>query len=287
MDKKNKNEPLLKDEYVTPPKAAAPRKKSSSEIKEEQDRVREKAELLKLRQGIIDESEMIPEDSPEVIEKPHGWKIVENFFYHYKWFVIGGLFAAVVLGYMIWQLVTKERYDLYVLAVSTQNASGIYAKQVDIEKALERYCPDFDNNGYVHVAINFINLSTENGVNEFTDSEQYKFSAEIMTGDSQIYIADSGIMDLIDNIAGYEIEYFKDFSEEFPDAALYDGCGLQLNTTGFKDKARWQSCPDMLGLYVRTEFENMTGNNKDAIEQRRRAEEVFRNIAENNIVNPD
>lgn len=310
----NNNKQLLKDEEAFPPKKVRKPAPKRSSIEEEQRRMREKAELLKLRQGVIEESEMIPQDDPQEFAKPTGWKRVENFFYHYKWHTLAAVFAAVVIIIMIVQAVSKEKPDLYVLAISTQNQSGIFTKQKDIETALERYCPDFDGNGYVHVEVNFINLSVETGEWEYYRAQNYRFQAELLTGDSQIYLADTGIMDVVNGIphtvdttaessfeSSYESaaepvidegerkefrDFFIDFTEKFPDAALYEGTGLQLNTTGFKDEARWHSCSDVVGLYVRNEIANMTGNGEDAAEQRRRAVEVFTNIAENRVVNP-
>ena len=280
-----------------------PMEKVRREIEEQQRQQREKAELLKLKQGIIEESEEFPEEGEPVYEKPTGWKAVENFFYHYKWRVIGIAFTLVLLTILTVQLVTREKRDLYVLAISNSNSSGIYAKTKDIETALERYCPDFDGNGYVHVAVNFINLSTENGLSEYYDSNNLKFSSELMAGDSQMYLTDTGIIPLINSIAtngtseaGTDeeedahllVQFFSDMSEEYPDAVLYDGCGLQLNTTSFIKEARWKSCPDTVGLYIREDFSsNMTGNDDDAKEQRRRAKIVYDNIVNNNVVNPD
>ena len=51
--------------------------------------------------------------------------------------------------------------------------------------------------------------------------------------------------------------------------------------------SRWKSCPDEIGLYLRDEFHNRTGNDKDAEEQRRRARIVLDNIINDNVVNPD
>ena len=230
-----------------------------------------------------------------------GAKAVENFFYHYKWRLIGIIFTVVLLTFMTIQAVTREKKDLYVLAISTTGSSGIYAKTHDIEVALERYCPDFDGNGKVHVGVNFIDLSTEGGYSEYTDAQNEKFSAELFSGDSQLYLTDEGIITLINRIAasgeteeaaaeeadGQIIQFFTDFSGEYPDAVLYDGCGLQLNTTGFVDEARWKSCPDTVGLYLRDTFENMMGNNEKTAEQRERARIVYENIINGNVVNPD
>ena len=301
MPENNEKEPqyksILSDDDGTAPrpirkKQRDPMAEVRREIEEQQRQQREKAELLKLRQGLIDESDEIPEDEPPKFEKPTGAKAVENFFYH---------FTVALLTFMTIQTVTREKKDLYVLAISTTGSSGIYAKTHDIEVALERYCPDFDGNGKVHVGVNFIDLSTEGGYSEYTDAQNEKFSAELFSGDSQLYLTDEGIITLINRIAasgeteeaaaeeadGQIIQFFTDFSGEYPEAVLYDGCGLQLNTTGFVDEARWKSCPDTVGLYLRDTFENMMGNNEKTAEQRERARIVYENIINGNVVNPD
>ncbi len=249
--------------------------------------LQEKRELLKLKQGIVEDSDIIEVDKPQEVIELHGMAKVENFFYHYKWYVIVIALVSLFVGYMIYDTVTKEKYDLYVLAVSTTNASGIYVKSFDLEEALEQYCPDFDGNGYVHVAVNAINLSTENGVSQYTDADSYKFSSEVITGDAQLYLADEGILDVIAEMANdEELQYFIDISDKYPDAQLHDGVGLQLNSTNFIEAARWQSCPDMVGIYVRGYYADSTGNTEEAKIQRERAQVVLDNIANGNIVNP-
>ena len=210
MPENNEKEPqyksILSDDDGTAPrpirkKQRDPMAEVRREIEEQQRQQREKAELLKLRQGLIDESDEIPEDEPPKFEKPTGAKAVENFFYHYKWRLIGIIVTVALLTFMTIQTVTREKKDLYVLAISTTGSSGIYAKTHDIEVALERYCPDFDGNGKVHVGVNFIDLSTEGGYSEYTDAQNEKFSAELFSGDSQLYLTDEGIITLINRIA--------------------------------------------------------------------------------------
>ncbi len=286
-----------------------PSAKVRREMEEQQRRQREKAELLKLRQGLIEESEEIPEDAPPKYEKPTGWKAVENFFYHYKWMMFGVIFAVALTTFLVVQTVSREKQDLYVLVISNSSSttSELYSKLDDIEIALERYCPDFDGNGNIHVGINFIDLAKSGGMSEYSDAQEQKFSAELFTGDSQLYLTDKQIIRLINQVTDasstvteeadeddgtadvpLNSEFFMDLTEEYPDAELYQNCGLQLNTTGFIDEARWKSCPDSIGLYLRNEFSvNMTGNGEKAQEQRRRALIVYENIVSGNVVNPD
>lgn len=259
---------------------------ANKKLEEEQRRLMEKRELLKLRQGLVEESEIIEEAEPKEKPKLKGWKKVENFFYHYKWHVVGISFAVLLLGFMTLQTILREKNDLYVLVISTNNDTGLYAKSDDIEKALERYCPDFDNNGYVHVGVNFINLTPQAGYSQYYDAENMKFTSEIATGDSQMYLGDTGVADLMYEMGNGKVQYFRLLSEQYPDATLYDGQGLQVNTTEFSELARWSKCPDEVCIYVRGEYENMTANSEEAKEQRRRANEVLDNIINGNIINP-
>ena len=253
---------------------------------DESKRIQEYRELLKLKQGLIEESEIIPESGYEGNVELHGRKKIENFFYHYKWRLIIGVLVAAFLAFMIYQTASREKKDLYVLVISTTADSGLYTKLNDIETALEKYCPDFDGNGKVHVGLNYIDLNTSAGMSEYTDAQNYKFTSELFTGDSQMYVADTAIIGIINDIAGEEVEFFQNYSEEYPDATFYEGCGLQLNTTQLTQDARWSACPDTIGIYVREVFDNMTGNDSDAQEQRERAEIVMKNIIEGNVVNP-
>ena len=255
---------------------------------DEQEKLREKRELLKLKQGIIEESDVVEDyEISHDYKKPEGAAKIENFFYHYKWHVIAIAVIVFFVGFMVHDTLTKEKKDLYVLAISTTNSSQLYTKQYDIEKALERYCPDFDENGYVHVGVNFINISDENAAVDYANTESMKFTAELHTGDSQLYLTDTGMLEKLAELADdADIQFFLELSEQYPDAVFYEGQGLQLNTTDFIDQARWTGCPDIVGLYIRGDFIGMTGDKDEIEEQRRRATIVMENIINGNVVNP-
>lgn len=253
---------------------------------EEQRKQQEYRELLKLKQGLIDESELIPETGYEGKVELHGFKKIENFLYHNKVIIIVLLIAAAFLSYMIYQTVTRKKNDIYVLVINTAGDYGLYSRLDELEEALEKYCPDFDNNGYVHVGINYIDLYTGGGMSDYSDAQGMKFQSELLTGDSQMYIADTALIDYLTERIGVDLSMFADFTEQYPDAVFGDGYGLQLNTTDLMEDIRWTECPDELGIYVRDVFENMTGNDKDAQEQRERAKIVLDNIINGNIVNP-
>lgn len=51
----------------------------------------EKREILKLKQGIIEESDIIEQDVHEQPEEQTTVKKIDNFFYRNKWFVVVGV----------------------------------------------------------------------------------------------------------------------------------------------------------------------------------------------------
>ncbi|MGN0632169.1 MAG: hypothetical protein ACI4JN_12675, partial [Ruminococcus sp.] len=59
----------------------------------------ERIELMRLKQGVISESETIHEEKEEK-KKLSVWKKIGNFFYHSKWWLIMAVFIAATFGYL-------------------------------------------------------------------------------------------------------------------------------------------------------------------------------------------
>ncbi|MCM1166740.1 MAG: hypothetical protein NC299_07245 [Lachnospiraceae bacterium] len=243
-------------------------------------------ELLKMKQGLIEESELIPETGYVEMPKLNAWGKFKNFVYHNKVFILLWGFLGALAVFLTVQLVTRKIYDVYVLVISTTAESELGWRYGDLEEALTQYCPDFDGNGYVKVGVNYIDLSSVETMTEYSAAQSMKFSSEMYTGDSQLYIADEGLWEYLYGADGIELELFEDMTEYFPEDELYNGVGLHLNATGLQKAARWDTCPDMINVFLRREYPYATGNQKDAEEQRERAQTLLRNILEGNVVNP-
>ena len=256
---------------------------------ERQRKAREEyVELLKMKQGLIEESELIPETGYNEMPKMNAWEKFKNFVYHNKVFILlWGFFGALAI-FLTVQLVTREVYDLYVLVISTSPVSELSWRYDDLEEALTMYCPDFDENGYVKVGVNFIDLTLSDSMSEYYSAQWSKFTAEVYLGESQMYIADEGIWQLLHPEGGEGVGegFFTDLSQSFPEDELFNNVGLHINTTGLHKNARWDTCPDSIGIYLRGEYENLANNQKHADQQRERANIVFQNIIDGNIINP-
>lgn len=235
----------------------------------------DKRELLKLKQGLIEESEIIREEKP-VYEKPRGFKKVVNFFYHYKWHVVVCAFFVAVCAFMIYDLVKKEDGDIRVLLITKdkQISNEIIYKVKDIELALEKYCPDFDDSGYVHVEVYNIDLCP-NGQSEYELSQVSKVMSELMLGESQMFIVDSAAFESVTD--GNE-STFVQLSELYPDCEQVDGIYYKIKDSGLANLAKYEeACPDDLYIVLPSRINASSDTEKAKLAQER-CREVMDNI---------
>lgn len=246
----------------------------------------DKRELLKLKQGIIEESDTIKEEKIEYA-KPVGFKAkFLNFLYHYKLVIIAVAFVAGVFAFMMYDTLTKERMDLRILVVATTDEANsiLYFKSNDIETGVEKYCPDYDENGYVHVETYYIDM-TEGGDPNYYFANQAKLYGEISTGTAHIFM---GNKDMFQGIIGDADtnEMFVNLEELYPDNENVDGIYYKIKGTEFAGACKWiESCPDDLYICVRNVFDGMTSNQDKLLEYHEKSLEVLDNIIKDNKLN--
>lgn len=251
----------------------------------------ERIALLKMKQGIIEESEIIPETGYAPPPKQSVPARISSFIYRNKIFVVLGVLFAVIAVFLVAQVITREKDDLHVLLVAYDRDSMMMLYSDDIAKALEMYCPDFDGNGKVHVSVNFIDRTTRGASSQYDDVQMQKLTSELQYGTAQLIIADEGFTERVnaegnmsdsDAMRGFFLEQTDKFSEE----ELFYGCGIRANKTQLARKAGWSDCPDNVILLIRDETDANSSNDKENAENRERAQIVLQNILDNNIVNP-
>ena len=237
----------------------------------------DKRELLKLKQGLIEESETIQEEKRETVEL-HGWKKVSNFFYHYKWHVIAAAFFIAVIGFFVYDLVKKEHGDIRVLVVTKEAnlAKQVNYKTKDFELAFEKYCPDFDDSGYVHVDTYNIDLS-DNIQQDYMLASVTKLTGEISYGEAQMYVMDTPALESI--IMDGDTSGFVNLEELYPDNPQIDGIYYKLKDSEFAYMANYvEACPEDLFIVIR-KTTDVTANKERAEAAQKKALEVFDNIA--------
>lgn len=232
----------------------------------------EKIELLKLKQGFISESEIIPQDIEEETHYTIPQKIGAFLDLNKGFIALGAFFLAIVVGFCVF-VFSREAEDLKVLIVITEENSELKNCADKIEKALEMYCPDFDGNGKVHIGVSVADIS-EDAVGDVLRAQNDMLSLEMDTGYRQLIISDSGFMDYINEAYGNNT---KVIMEEAPS-------GISLISTRFAEYIEMNTSAENIKFFIRCE---MKGDSKISVEQRERALEVVKNIVENKAVSAE
>ena len=115
--------------------------------------------------------------------------------WRYHWlYVLAAVLAVIAVSGVLWEQVTKERYDCSVALVTRYAAAP--GEIASIQAALEQVCPDFDGDGEVHVAVNAIQI-------DYTSTALDDAAVQVMTANvdklnSDFYTRQSGIFLLDD-----------------------------------------------------------------------------------------
>ncbi len=236
----------------------------------------DKRELLKLKQGIINEEESEIHEEEKPVYEVHGIKKIENFFYHYKWYVVAGIFFAAVFVFMMVSLLQKEQGDIRVLVVTKNKeiASNVMYKTQEFEKAFELYCPDYDNSGYIHVDVYNVDLS-ENPDPQYSLAGVTKLTSEMMYGEAQMFILDTEGANAATND---NFSQFVDLSELYPDNKQIEGPFYRIKGSDFAVNAQYfEACPDDLYIAVKKVFDT-DQNSAKSVPAQKKALEVLDNI---------
>ena len=219
----------------------------------------EKRELLRLKQGLIEDSDIIEQDVHEEPEELTAVKKIDNFFYRNKWFVVAGVFFAAVAVFLVHQMLSREQPDLTVI-----------------------------------LAVYSIDL-TKSGNMQYIQSNTAKFYGEIERGVAELYICDADLLTSERASEEYDPDdesmtltyenMFSDIGEALGIPEYNGKLRIDLNDTGFVYAAKWEnSCPDTLAFSIRREIPGMVSYSKSG-EYQKRAKEVLTNILTGNKVN--
>jgi hypothetical protein len=242
----------------------------------------DKRELLKLKQGIIGEGESeIANVEKRVFEKPRGKAAAANFFYHYKIHLVVALFFTVVIAFLVYDVLTKEKGDIRILTLASADETAValaYKKQA-LEEAFEIYIPDFDGNKYVHAENFYIDLTKEGRDGNAYYGNSVKLISEIQDGTAYILVGDMEIFEEITRETTLE-SFFVNLGEIYPDNPNIDGFFYKVKGTPLAAEANmFASCPEDLYIAVRK-------NPRGKEENRARALAVVDNVVNDNKINP-
>lgn len=114
-------------------------------------RKRAQQEFLRLKKMQSGEIAPPPKPSEESVKPQTAQEKAGNFWFYYRWHIIVGVFAAVVLSILISQCAGKEKFDTRIVLFTYDNYLDL--QTAAMEEYFEGFCPDYDGNGEVNVGV--------------------------------------------------------------------------------------------------------------------------------------
>lgn len=206
-------------------KKLAERRKQAAEARDKRLEA-EKLELLRLKQGKIEESETIHEEQEEEIHL-NFWQKISNFFYLNKWWLgIGTLFAAIAVFLTI-NLLTRPNPDVIVIMIGE---SYSLSEECDLQSYIAEFADDFNGNGKTEVSVYYIPY-TGIDTKDYANGVHTKLTAELQTAEGVILIGNKMAAELLDADG-----IFTDLSEIYPDNPLVKGDRLMLGDSKLAER---------------------------------------------------
>lgn len=192
---------------------------------------RERLELMRMKQGLSDGGELTRKEDEPKKEYTLREKI-ENFFYHYKFYIIAGAAVVVVLTYLTVDYIRAERPDITVIYIA-ENYDLNYTAD-NIKDKWSVYTEDYNHDRRNIVKLYYIPAYYSNN----SDAQQYllqadrtKLIGEFQSGNTIIIM---GNMKAYEEL-GVEHDTFVDARELFPGDPNAEEIGYKVSGTRFKE----------------------------------------------------
>lgn len=189
IDRREKREAELRErkrQQKEAEEAYAEREKYGEKLAEE------KRELMRLRQGLIEESETIREETEE---KKHYtlWQRIKNYFYHNGWWMGIAAFFAVVIVVLCVDYFSQVEPDVIVMMLAKNDTLNL--KSVQMSDYFEQFCDDLNGDGEVKVDIYYIPVGAEGG--SYYDATSTKLMVQYHSAEAMIVIGNKACEDTI------------------------------------------------------------------------------------------
>lgn len=253
------------------------RQRESYEAKLRQERL----ELLKLKQGVIAEEDVVYEKEPE--KHYTVWQRIGNFFYHNKVYIIFGTLLAALAAFLIYDYVSTVRPDSVVMIIASDGEFNFITE--DISEFLGQYCNDNNGDGKVSVRVSYLPAApSEDSVSMYyQQADQTKLMAEFQGTEAIMVMGDYEACEVLGITEGV----LADLSEYFPDDENVTELGYMLSGTDFAKDIGYEGLADNIFLGFRQPKKGSFGTSeKDFRKNFDNAIELWRNYLNGNIINP-
>lgn len=236
----------------------------------------EKIELVKLKSGVIDESDIIKEEAPEVIKlSKKEW--LKNFWWHNKIIIILVVFAIAVVSYITYDSLSRVKPDIKVMM--TVN-NGLVNRTEEVADYFERFCPDINGDGEVNVQILSAPLTED--TDDYVQIQQYQevYLANMQTGEI-IFILTDDKTDADIYSDNESDNLLSDVSADFADNEFVTNKGLSLKGSYIEDVFKYHTnYPQNIYLGMRAPIKTLKDSKDDMQKNYDKAYEIFKAMAD-------
>ncbi|MCI7805360.1 MAG: hypothetical protein MR503_09860 [Oscillospiraceae bacterium] len=214
----------------------------------------EKVELLKLKQGVISESDKL-DLKPD--EKKHytPWQKFKNFIYHNKWWLGISTFFVLIAAFLVYDTLTTTKPDIKFMLLC--NDTELYYRIEDIGKYFDQFTDDYNDDDKNCADILYIPISENEDTNSMGlyESSLTKLSAEFQMGETMLVIADKNSAELI-----MPEETLVNLEELYPDNPNIKEYGFYLKDTDFAELIGYTdgNIPDDIYIGIRKVTQTLT-----------------------------
>ncbi len=201
----------------------------------------ERRELIRLKQGVITESDTLQQDAPAEKHYTFSQKL-SNFFYHNAWWLALAGFAVVLGGYLTYDYMSKEDPDLIVFMVAAD--SSVKLQKEAVEEYFEQFTPDLNGDGEVKVQLYYMPVSDSESAAGYYNGTDSKLVVEMQSANGVLILSDATCEKSIP-----PDQMLTDLSEYFPGNAHVDEYRFLLSNTDFMEKIGCGDDPHP-GLYL-------------------------------------
>lgn len=289
MDKKNlipdEDFDFEKEKYLEEKKAQEEYeenllKRQEQEIEERKEHEKNlnesKVELIKLKQGVIDKSEVIHVEKEEEINLSFKEKL-SNFWWHDKVWIIAAIFAIVVVGFIVYDSLSRTKPDLKILM--TVN-NGLVNRTEEVESFFEKYCDDINGDG--EVAVEVISTPLVKDTDDYMSMQKYQetYLANMQTGEIIFVITDEET-DVDIYSEDEDNNLLADVKKDFPDNNYVTKKGLQLRGSYIEDVFKYHTdMPQNVYLAMRSPTKTLKDSSDDMQKNYDEAFKIFTNVAD-------
>ena len=236
----------------------------------------EKIELVKLKSGVIDKSDIIKEETPEVIKlSKKEW--LKNFWWHNKIIIILIIFAIAVVSYITYDSLSWIKPDIKVMM--TVN-NGLVNRTEEVADYFEKFCPDINGDGEVNVQI--LSAPLTDNTDDYVQIQQYQevYLANMQTGEIIFILTDDKTdADIFSDNESDNL--LSDVSPDFADNEFVTNKGLSLKGDYIEDVFKYHTnYPQDIYLGMRAPVKTLKDSKDDMQKNYDKAYRIFKAMAE-------